>query len=85
MGFDVFKGLCKLIGARGASSMAIDATEELDQFIDRAVFAKDGDALGVPVASPIELHFLDDVPFIGDRHRTRAGSLVAMDVCFHAY
>ena len=84
LGFDVFKSLSELIRARCASPVAIDAAEELDQFIDRAIFAKDGDALGVAVASPIELHFLDDIPFIGDRHRTGTGSLIAMDVGCHA-
>ncbi len=63
--------------------MAIDSTEEMNQFIDWAILAKNRDALGIPMASSIEFDIFNDVSFVSNRHRSRANPRISMDVGFH--
>ena len=65
--------------------MAIDATQKADQFIDAAIFAKKCDALGIAMASSIEFHLFDDIPFVGNRHRPGASPAILMGISRHAY
>ena len=71
-GLQLNEGFGQLVGAAGATAMAIDAFKPSDHIVDFHAFDKGGDALEVAVASPNNFEIDDRVPIIDDVHLPRA-------------